>query len=177
MFFCQSQVHVECHKRICCTTVYSFIYIKRNFAFLKDISQTVCYDQNRPWNATKDSKCIIRGKQIFLILIRFLINSYKTILRVLQKILKSLSGTKVVSVAMVLHTSERELFICGPGPAYISLKALISNPSMKDFLLEIAKNVLDLVSKIMKSFFFKGEFDIHILQLSKCTTYLVVFLD
>ena len=67
---------------------------------------------------------------------------------------------------MVLHTSERELFICGPGPAYISLKALISNPSMKDFLLEIAKNVLDLVSILMKSLFFKGEFDIHILQLS-----------
>ena len=56
---------------------------------------------------------------------------------------------------MVLHTSERELFICGPGPAFISLKALISNPSMKDFLLEIAKNVLDLVSTIMKSGFFK----------------------
>ena len=72
--------------------------------------------------------------------------SYKTIPRVSQKIRKSLSGTKVVSVAMVLHTSERELFICGPGPAFISLKALISNPSMKDFLLEIAKNVLDLVS-------------------------------
>ena len=53
---------------------------------------------------------------------------------------------------MVLHTSERELFICGPGPAFISLKALISNPSMKDFLLEIAKNVLDLVSIIFLPF-------------------------
>ena len=60
---------------------------------------------------------------------------------------------------MVLHTSERELFICGPGPAFISLKALISNPSMKDFLVEIAKNVLDLVSMIMKSFFFLRIFE------------------
>ena len=75
-----------------------------------------------------------------------------TLDELVQKIRKSLSGTKVVSVAMVLHTSERELFICGPGPAFISLKALISNPSMKDFLLEIAKNVLDLVSIIMNYF-------------------------
>ena len=70
-----------------------------------------------------------------------------TLDELVQKIRKSLSGTKVVSVAMVLHTSERELFICGPGPAFLSLKALISDPSMKAFLLEIAKNVLDLVSK------------------------------
>ena len=70
-----------------------------------------------------------------------------TLDELVQKIRKSLSGTKVVSVAMVLHTSERELFICGPGPAFLSLKALISDPSMKAFLLEIAKNVLDLVRR------------------------------
>ena len=70
-----------------------------------------------------------------------------TLDELVQKIRKSLSGTKVVSVAMVLHTSERELFICGPGPAFVSLKALISDPSMKAFLLEIAKNVLDLVRR------------------------------
>lgn len=63
----------------------------------------------------------------------------------LQKILKALGGAKVASMAMVLHTSERELFICGPGPALISLKSLINDRTIKDFLQQLAKQVLDLV--------------------------------
>ena len=69
----------------------------------------------------------------------------------LQKILKSLGGTKVASMAMVLHTSERELFICGPGPAFISLKALISDVNVKAFLTDLATKVIDLVRKSWKS--------------------------
>lgn len=65
----------------------------------------------------------------------------------LEKITKALNGTKVASMAMVLHTSERELFICGPGPAFLSLKALINDARIKDFLQELGKSVLDMVSK------------------------------
>ena len=64
----------------------------------------------------------------------------------LEKITKALNGTKVASMGMVLHTSERELFICGPGPAFISLKALINDARIKEFLQELAKSVLDMVS-------------------------------
>ena len=62
-----------------------------------------------------------------------------TIEELMQKIKKVLGGTKVASMAFVLHTSERELFICGPGPAYISLKALINDAAIKEFLAELAK--------------------------------------
>lgn len=76
-----------------------------------------------------------------------------TLDELLQKILKSLNGTKVASMAFILHTSERELFICGPGPAFISLKALINDSFIKEFLLEIARKVLDLVSEFTKYIF------------------------
>ena len=64
----------------------------------------------------------------------------------LEKITKALNGTKVASMGMVLHTSERELFICGPGPAFISLKALINDASIKEFLQALATSVLDMVN-------------------------------
>ena len=63
----------------------------------------------------------------------------------LEKITKALNGTKVASMAMVLHTSERELFICGPGPAFLSLKALINDAKIKDFLQALGNSVLDMV--------------------------------
>ena len=68
-----------------------------------------------------------------------------TLEELLDKMVKSLGGTRVASLGFVVHTSERELFICGPGPAYISLKALINDPNLKEFLIGVAKNVLDLV--------------------------------
>lgn len=95
----------------------------------------------------------------------------------LEKITKALNGTKVASMAMVLHTSERELFICGPGPAFLSLKALINDARIKDFLQKLGKSVLDMVSKtfdvkrIIQTF--ERTFTIHKLTrnasfLSKC---------
>lgn len=49
-------------------------------------------------------------------------------------------------MAMVLHTSERELFICSPENALISVKTLINDEAVKKFCLEIAENVIDRVS-------------------------------
>ena len=60
--------------------------------------------------------------------------------------MRALNGTKVASMAMVLHTSERELFICSPENALISVKTLINDEAVKKFCLEIAENVIDQVS-------------------------------
>ena len=64
----------------------------------------------------------------------------------LEKIKRALNGTKVASMALVLHTSERELFICSPGSALISLKTLINDDGIKRFCVEIAQNVIDQVN-------------------------------
>jgi hypothetical protein len=63
----------------------------------------------------------------------------------IEKIVQTLKGTKVASMAMVLHTSERELFICSPGPALVSLRTTINDPSIKEFFTALATKVLDLV--------------------------------
>ena len=73
-----------------------------------------------------------------------------TLDELLEKIKRSLNGTKVASMAFVLHTSERELFICSPGSALISLKTLINDDGIKRFCVEIAQNVIDQVSTIQK---------------------------
>ena len=69
-----------------------------------------------------------------------------TLDELLEKIKRALNGTKVASMAFVLHTSERELFICSPGSALISLKTLINDDGIKRFCVEIAQNVIDQVS-------------------------------
>ena len=84
----------------------------------------------------------------------------------LEKITKALNGTKVASMAMVLHTSERELFICGPGPAFVSLKALINDARIKDFLQKLGKSVLDMVSK-----------RVNLAQMSLTDTFSALFSD
>lgn len=70
----------------------------------------------------------------------------------LSKISKALNGTKVASMAFVLHTSERELFICAPGSAFVSLKTLINDSAIKSFFAELANNMLDLVRKLQKDY-------------------------
>ena len=55
-------------------------------------------------------------------------------------------------MAFVLHTSERELFICSPGSALISLKTLINDDGIKRFCVEIAQNVIDQVSNSKMKF-------------------------
>ena len=69
----------------------------------------------------------------------------------LEKIKRALNGTKVASMALVLHTSERELFICSPGSALISLKTLINDDGIKRFCVEIAQNVIDQVIHCIKN--------------------------
>ena len=71
-----------------------------------------------------------------------------TLDELLEKIKRALNGTKVASMAFVLHTSERELFICSPGSALISLKTLINDDGIKRFCVEIAQNVTDHVSNL-----------------------------
>lgn len=48
-------------------------------------------------------------------------------------IVGTLGGIKVSSIAMILHTSERELFVCAPGEARISLRTLITEDPVKAF--------------------------------------------
>ena len=76
-----------------------------------------------------------------------------TLDELLEKIKRALNGTKVASMALVLHTSERELFICSPGSALISLKTLINDDGIKRFCVEIAQNVIDQVCRYL----FKNE--------------------
>jgi hypothetical protein len=46
---------------------------------------------------------------------------------------KSETGLKVASMAFVLHTSEKELFLCFPGEAKISVKTVLRDPSIRYF--------------------------------------------
>ncbi len=62
-----------------------------------------------------------------------------------EKLVKQLNGNKVASMAMVLHSSGRELFICSPGPAVVSLKAIINDPAIKEFFSYLAANIFDTV--------------------------------
>ena len=73
-----------------------------------------------------------------------------TLDELLEKIKRALNGTKVASMALILHTSERELFICSPGPALISLKTLINDESIKKFFIEMSQNVIDQVKSFIK---------------------------
>ena len=41
------------------------------------------------------------------------------------------SGLKVSSIAFVLHSSEKELFVCFPGEAKISVRTVIREPSIR----------------------------------------------
>ena len=62
-----------------------------------------------------------------------------------DKLVKQLNGVKVASLAMVLHSSGRELFICTPGPAVLSLKSIITDSAIKQFFTFLAANIFDTV--------------------------------
>ena len=63
----------------------------------------------------------------------FNLNLFQTasIKKVLSRNLPVDSGSKVSSIALVLHSSEKELFLCFPGEAKISVKTAVRDASIR----------------------------------------------
>lgn len=57
---------------------------------------------------------------------------------------KFLGGQKVASMAMVLHSSEKELFLCAAAEARLSLRTIISDENVRQFMVRIATDFIDL---------------------------------
>lgn len=67
-----------------------------------------------------------------------------TLDEVLDAVAKILSGRKVASVALVLHSSERELFLTAAGEAKLSLSSIVKDGDVNSFLGRLVAACLDL---------------------------------
>ena len=54
-----------------------------------------------------------------------------------------LAGLKMTSIAMVVHSSERDLFVCAPGESKLSLKSVIGDEKIRNFFKNLVKEFLD----------------------------------
>ena len=54
-----------------------------------------------------------------------------------------LLGRKISSVAMILHSSEHELYLCAPGEAKLSRKSIIKDEGIRKFFVTMVKEFLD----------------------------------
>jgi hypothetical protein len=52
----------------------------------------------------------------------------------------------VASVALVLISSEKELFLCAPGEAKLSLRSIIRDQSVRNFLTTLIRDYVDLTN-------------------------------
>eukprot|EP00094_Tigriopus_californicus_P004958 TCALIF_04774-PA protein Name:"Similar to nek8 Serine/threonine-protein kinase Nek8 (Danio rerio)" AED:0.11 eAED:0.12 QI:30/0.66/0.28/0.85/0.83/0.71/7/0/1060 len=59
-------------------------------------------------------------------------------------IAKFLVGQRVASMAIVLHSSEKELFLCAAGEARLSLRTIISDDHVRQFMVRIVTDFIDL---------------------------------
>lgn len=60
-----------------------------------------------------------------------------------SSVTKILAGHKVSSIAMVLHSSERELFICAPDESRLSLRSIVQDEKVRRFLTELVNDLID----------------------------------